>query len=300
MSETRFRDVTTRDGRTLRVHDAGAADGPVLVAHHGTPSAGNRYRTEIDSAERLGLRLVAYDRPGYGGSTPAPGRRVAGAAGDVAAILDALGVERFATYGWSGGGPHALACAALLPDRCAAVATLAGVGPADAPDLDFVAGMGEGNIEEFGVAARGREPLEALCRAEAEAMTAAGPEDLASAMAEHLTPVDAAALTGDVAAFLHGSVVDALRPGVDGWVDDDLAFLAPWGFGVGDVRAPVLVLQGDQDLMVPHAHSDWLRAHLAAAEGGVLPGEGHITLFADRIGEVHAWLAERLGARSAA
>src|SRR5262249_12009302 len=159
----RYRDVTTPDGRTLRVHEAGAAEGPVLVAHHGTPSAGNRYRAEIESAERAGLRLVAYDRPGYGGSTPCPGRTAADAAAGVAAVLDRLGAERFATYGWSGGGPHALACAALLADRCVAAATIAGVGPADAPDLDFLAGMGEGNVEEFGVAGRGRDPLVAFC-----------------------------------------------------------------------------------------------------------------------------------------
>ena len=298
MAQTTFRDVTTPDGRTLRVHDAGAASGRVLVAHHGTPSAGNRYRTEIESAGAKGLRLIAYDRPGYGGSTPSPGRSVADAAGDVAAILDALGVERFATYGWSGGGPHALACAALLPDRCAAVATLSGVAAFDAPDLDFLAGMGEGNIEEFGVAQEGKEPLTELCRAQAEAMIAATPEELAGALRPHLSDVDAAALTGDVAEFLHGTIVDARSERVDGWVDDDLAFLAPWGFDLGDVRTPALVWQGDQDLMVPHGHSDWLRAHIAGAEGGVIAGEGHITLYAGRIGDVHAWLQERVGAVS--
>jgi pimeloyl-ACP methyl ester carboxylesterase len=298
MAETRHSDVTTPDGRTLRVHDSGAPGGPALVAHHGTPSAGNRYRAEIESAESRGLRLVAYDRPGYGGSTAAAGRTVADAAADVAAILDALGVERFATYGWSGGGPHALACAALLPDRCAAVATLAGVGPSDAPDLDFLAGMGEGNIVEFGVAREGREPLVAFCREQAEAMRAASPEELAGALRPHLSDIDAAALTGAVAEFLHGTLVDGVRPGVDGWVDDDLAFAAPWGFDLDRVRAPVLVWQGEQDLMVPGAHGDWLRTHLATAEGEVLAGEGHITLFANRVGDVHAWLQERLAAAS--
>jgi pimeloyl-ACP methyl ester carboxylesterase len=300
MAGTRYRDVTTPDGRTLRVHEAGAASGPVLVAHHGTPSAGNRYRAEVESAEGRGLRLVAYDRPGYGGSTAAPGRSVADAAADVATILDALGVQRFATYGWSGGGPHALACAALLGDRCAAVATIAGVGPPDAPDLDFLAGMGEGNIVEFGVARDGRERLAEFCREQAEELRAAGPEDVAAALRPHLSDIDAAALTGDVAEFLHATVVDAVRPGVEGWVDDDLAFIAHWGFDLDDVRAPVLVWQGAQDLMVPGAHGDWLRAHLATAEGEVLAGEGHITLFAGRVGEVHAWLQEHLAAASQA
>jgi len=296
MAETRYRDVTTPDGRTLRVHDYGAADGPVLLAHHGTPSAANRARPERESAAAKGLRLLAYDRPGYGGSTPAPGRSVADATADVAAILDALGVERFATYGWSGGGPHALASAALLPDRCAAVATIAGVGPFDAPDLDFLDGMGEGNIAEFGAAAEGRERLTAYCRADADGMVSASPDELADALRPHLSNVDAAALTGEVAEFLLGTIVDGLRPGVEGWVDDDFAFVAPWGFDLEDVRAPVLVWQGDQDRMVPSAHGDWLRTHLPTAEGEVVHGDGHITLYANRVGEVHAWLEERLGA----
>jgi pimeloyl-ACP methyl ester carboxylesterase len=180
-------EVATPDGRTLSVLDVGAADGAVLVAHHGTPGAGRLYR----SAERLGLRLVAYDRPGYGGSTPHRGRTVADAASDVAAILDALQIERFATYGASGGGPHALACAALLGDRCAAAATIAGVGAADAPDLDWLAGMGKGNIAEVAAARAGRERLTEYCRADAKEMIAATPHQLADALRPHLSEVDA-------------------------------------------------------------------------------------------------------------
>jgi pimeloyl-ACP methyl ester carboxylesterase len=294
MAPDREHDVTTPDGRTLRVLDAGAADGPVVVSHHGTPSARLLYRAEVRSAADRGLRVIAYDRPGYGGSTPAPGRSVVDAAGDVATILDALRVERFATYGGSGGGPHALACAAVLPDRCVAAVTLAGVAPADAPGLDWLAGMGEGNLAEFGAAREGREQLTELCRADAAAITAAQPEELADAMRPHLSDIDARALTGDLAAHLLASVTEALRPGVEGWVDDDFAFLAPWGFDPERVRVPVLVWQGRHDLMVPADHGRWLRAHVAGAEGEVLEDEGHLTLMVNRIGDVHAWLHERL------
>jgi pimeloyl-ACP methyl ester carboxylesterase len=168
MAEARSSVVTTPDGRTLDVADVGAPDRPVLLAHHGTPSAGRLYRSEVDSAQQRGLRLVAYSRPGYGSSTPRSERVVGDTAGDVAAILDSVGVERFATYGWSGGGPRALACAALLAGRCAAAATIAGVGPATAPDLDWLAGMGEGNVAEFAAAWEGREPLPEYCRADTE------------------------------------------------------------------------------------------------------------------------------------
>jgi pimeloyl-ACP methyl ester carboxylesterase len=162
------------------------------------------------------LRLVTYSRPATAGSTPHTGRDIASAAADVAAILDELGVERFATYGWSGGGPHALACAALLGGRCVAAATLAGVGPADAPGFDFMAGMGEGNIAEFGAAREGRDALTEFCRADAAGIDEATPEQLADALRPHLSDVDAEALTGELAEHLLASIVDGLAPGVDG------------------------------------------------------------------------------------
>src|SRR3954468_18414177 len=125
----RVRLMTTHEieapgGRTLAVRETGDPDGPAIVAHHGSPGAGLLFRSEVESAAQRGLRLLSYDRPGFGGSSPHEGRTIADAADDVAAILDALGVERFATYGTSGGGPHALACAARLPGRCIAAATI--------------------------------------------------------------------------------------------------------------------------------------------------------------------------------
>jgi len=294
MEPSTDRRVATSDGRTLRVVEVGAPDDAVLVVHHGTPGAGRLYRCEVESAARLGLRLVAYDRPGYGGSTPHRGRTVAAAADDVAAILDALAIERFATYGWSGGGPHALACAALLGDRCVAAATIAGVGPADAADLDWLAGMGEGNIAEVAAARAGRKRLTEYCRADAEEVIATTPEQLADAWRPHLSDVDARALTGEFAAFVLDETIVGLRPGVEGWVDDDYAFLGPWGFDVERLAVDVLVWQGDQDLMVPASHGHWLREHVAGADGGIVPGEGHLTLFINRIGDVHAWLQQRL------
>jgi pimeloyl-ACP methyl ester carboxylesterase len=285
--------VTTADGRSLAVRDAGVLDGPALVAQHGSPGAGRFYGSELASAHEKGLRLITYDRPGYGGSSPSRGRTVADAAGDVATILDALGVDRFATYGWSGGGPHALACAALLPDRCAAACSIAGVAPFDADGLDWMAGMGEGNIAEFGTALEGREPLTEYCRADAAGIMAATADDLAGALRPHLSDVDSAALTGELAAYLAEILHAALAPGVEGWVDDDIVFTSPWGFDPAAITVPLLVLQGEHDVMVPPDHGRWLLARLPA-EGGIRAAEGHLTLFADRIGEIHAWLARAL------
>jgi pimeloyl-ACP methyl ester carboxylesterase len=289
MEPSRHHDVTAPDGRTLAVLEAGAPDAPVLVTHHGTPGSGRFHRPELESAEGCGLRLVAFDRPGYGGSTPNPGRSIADVVGDVVAILDALGVERFATYGASGGGPHALACAALLPGRCLAAATLAGVAPYDAAGLDWMAGMGEGNVVEFGAAHEGRQPLTDYCRADTAALLATTPEQLADALRPHLSDVDNTALTGELADFLWRQMTDGVAPGVEGWVDDDLAFVRPWGFDPEAIAVPLLVWQGAHDLMVPPAHGRWLHEHLGA-EGGILPDEGHLTLLDHRIGGIHAWL----------
>ena len=246
--------MRTPDGRTLEVVEAGAPDGPVVVAHHGTPGSGRFYRTEVESAQERGLRLITYSRPGYAGSSPHRDRDAASAAADVAAILDALGVERFATYGTSGGGPHALACAALLGDRCAAAATIAGVGPADAPDLDFLAGVGEGNIAEFGAAREGREALTEFCRADAAGIAEATPEQLADALRPHLSDVDAAALTGELAEHL--LAVDrraAYGPASRAGSTTTSRSSRRGASTSGAIEVPVLVWQGEQDLMVPAA-----------------------------------------------
>src|SRR2546423_4740426 len=193
-------DVTTNDGRTLRLHEAGADEGPVVLAQQGTPMIGLLFDLHVRDAEERGIRLMSYDRPGYGGSTPAPERSVADAAADVRAIADALEVERLAVWGVSGGGPHALACAALLPDRVAAVASLGSVAPIDADGLDWFGGMGQTNVKEFAAARQGREALEEYFGPQArEPMTAEG---LRQGLRSPLTDVDAAALTGELGRYL--------------------------------------------------------------------------------------------------
>jgi pimeloyl-ACP methyl ester carboxylesterase len=224
------RDVTTPDGRTLRVHEAGATDGPVVLVHQGTPMSGLLFEPHAVDAAQRGIRLVAYDRPGYGGSTPAPGRSVADCVEDVRAIGDALGVERLAVWGISGGGPHALACAALLPERVVAVASLASVAPIDAEGLDWLAGMGEMNLEEFGATRQGKEALEAYLEPQARATVTA--EELVEGLRSLLSEVDAAVLTGDIGEYLAANMSEATSEGIDGWRDDDLAFDKPWGFSV--------------------------------------------------------------------
>lgn len=271
--------VSTPSGRRLEILTAGPAGGLPLVLHNGTPGGLVAYAPMTEAATARGLRTVMCARPGYGRSEPLPGRRVADVAGDVAAVLDGLGLAEFVTAGWSGGGPHALACAALLPGRCRAAATVAGVAPYRATGLDWLAGMAPENVEEFGAAAAGAEAVTRYLQHAAAALAAVTADEVTQVMGELVSGADKAVLTGDFAGYLAQSMRAALATGVAGWRDDDLAFVAGWGFALDEPgMAPVTIWQGDQDRMVPFAHGEWLAAQMPGARVHLLPGEGHLTL----------------------
>ena len=203
-------------GRTLQIHEAGDPDGPLVVFHHGTPCDGLMPAAWIAHAAATGIRLVSYDRPGYGGSGPQRARTVASAAADVAAIAAALGAERLATFGLSGGGPHALACAALLGDRVAAAAVLGTVAPFDAEGLNFFAGMGRDNWVEFGATLAGRATLEPLLAAEVAERAAAPAASVADGIRTLISAPDQAVLDGGLTDWLHATMVGATAPGPGG------------------------------------------------------------------------------------
>jgi pimeloyl-ACP methyl ester carboxylesterase len=285
--------IETPDGRILAVDEAGDPGGVPVVVHHGTPGSRVHYARHALDAQERGIRLIGYDRPGYGGSTPQPGRNVGAAAADVEAICAALGLDRICTWGISGGGPHALACAALLPDRVAAAASVAGIAPHDAEGLDWLAGMGESNVEEIGMALAGREALEPWIEEEAAEFLAATPDELVDALETLLSPVDRAVLSGYFASY----VVESTRVGIgerrDGWIDDDLAFTQPWGFDVAEIHVPVQVWQGRKDRFVPYAHGATLAAQIPGADARLSDEDGHLSISERRMPEVHAWLLER-------
>ena len=285
--------LTTPDGRTLD-HVVAGDDGPLVVSLHGTPQGHPLAPELVAAAQEAGVRVAAYARPGYAGSTRQPGRRVADCVPDVLALADALGAERFAVVGDSGGGPHALACGALAADRCVAVATVAGVGPWQMDGLEFLAGMGEGNEVEFGAAVEGEQPLRELIGPWREQMLADGPQGTYDALVTVLSPPDREVFSAEFAAEFSRGVEVALREGVDGWVDDDLAFISDWGFALDDVRAPVHLWQGGQDLMVPPAHGRWLAEHLPTVTPHLLPDDGHLTLLLRRPAQILGDLAAAL------
>lgn len=278
--------VDLADGRVLEVAIAGPKNGTPLVFHHGTPMAGVLFGPLVAAGAERGLRTVAYSRPGYGRSTPHFGRSVADASADVAAILDALGAESFYALGWSGGGPHALACAALLPQRCLAAASLAGVAPWAAPGLDWLAGMGDENLEEFGLVLKGPEALTPFLEREAAKLKEIRPEQVAEALGTLISDVDRAALTGEYADFSARSMRHSLLSGIAGWRDDDLAFTRSWGFDLTAIQRPVAIWQGAQDRMVPYAHGAWLAEHVVGAQKRLFPSEGHLSLGVGLVREI--------------
>ena len=287
------RGVTLRDGRTLHVYDDGDPDGAVVVTHHGTPGSGSQYPPHVERARERGLRLIGYDRAGYGGSTPNPGRDVAAVANDISDVLDALGVECYASLGGSGGGPHTLALGALLADRCVGTCAIASPTPWKAEGIDWLADQGEQNQQEWAAALAGPEALEAFLEPMAQELVEATPESLRDVLVTLLPPVDREVLTGELARHAHASTVRAVAHGVAGWRDDDLAFTRPWGFELADIRVPVLLWQGVQDLMVPVAHGRWLAEWIPGVEARISEEDGHLSIVEGRLPEILDWLRAR-------
>jgi pimeloyl-ACP methyl ester carboxylesterase len=270
--------VPMPDGRDIDVVTTGPEDGFPLVVHGGTPSGlVVNSRIAVAAAER-GLRYVETARPGYEGSTPRPGRRVADVAADVAMVLDALGAGQFVTMGMSGGGPHTLACAALLRDRCLAAASVAGVAPYGVDGLDFMAGMAPENVTEFSLAVQGADALTPYLEKESEPVREVTGEQVAAALGGLVSGADKDVITGEYADELAAGFRAAIREGLAGWRDDDLAFAADWGFSLDALAGRAAIWQGDQDLMVPFAHGQWLAAHIPGARVHLEPGAGHLTL----------------------
>ncbi len=285
------RTVETPDGRTLAVQEAGDPAGRPVLVHMGTPNSRHLYGPNVVDAAARGLRLICYDRPGYGGSTPQPGRSHADCAADVRSICAALQIDRLAIWGISGGGAHALACAALLPDLVVAAASLAGLAPYGAEGLDWFDGMGQDNVDDFQLFRADKAAGRAKLEQDREQFLAASADDVAKAFESLLSPIDAATLTGGVAEYLAYTGHEGLAPGIEGWWEDAVAQAGAWGFEPADISIPVMVMHGRQDRFVPVGHGEWLAARIPGVEARILDHDGHLTLLERRIPEVHSWLS---------
>jgi pimeloyl-ACP methyl ester carboxylesterase len=278
--------VPTPDGRLLDVYLAGPVDGNVLLFHSGTPAAPIPFMPAVRDMGERGLRYVAFSRAGYGSSTRRPGRSVADVADDVRTVLDHVNAERAYVIGHSGGGPHALACAALLPERVRAAATIGGVAPYPAEGLDWVAGMGDENIAEFRASLEGPDALIGFKERSWPIFRAVTGEEVADALGDLIDEVDRGSLSGAYADHTAATFREALRESYWGWFDDDLAFVRPWGFALGSIRVPVHIWQGRHDRMVPYAHGEWLAAHVGSAVPHLFEEHGHLSLVVDSMGRI--------------
>jgi pimeloyl-ACP methyl ester carboxylesterase len=287
-AQTREGTIELSDGRKLAYADRGPADGAPLVFHHGTPGSRAGHHPDPRVYADSGVRAVTYDRAGYGRSDRLEGRDVAAVASDISTLADALGFDRFAVMGVSGGGPHALACAALLAGRVTRAVVM--VTPAENDDdFEFLAGMTQSNINEFEAALAGPESIAAYLAPYVETLRTQ-PEAVIDELAAELPPPDQATIARpEVREMLVTNWQEATRQGAAGWMDDDLAFTRPWGFGLADVAAEVRLWQGELDVLAPQAHGRRVAKQLPNATFELVEGKGHMLY--DAWAEAFAWAA---------
>ena len=286
--------VQTSDKRVLAYEQLGEPGGVPVFMLHGTP--GSRLSGQHPDPGKVtaaGLRLITYDRPGYGGSTRQHGRSVVDCVADIAAIAEELGIERFAVTGGSGGGPHSLAVAARLPERVTRAECNVGPAPYEAEGLDYFDGMDPENVKEIGWALSGEETLVLELEREAQKALDRLDADPAALLSDFdLSDADRAVLSQEVVKQrMRISFREAVAQGIAGWVDDDLAMVRPWGFDLAEIRVPVQVRYGATDVLVPAAHGAWLAAHVPGASVILDETAGHMSSPDERLQQIQEFVS---------
>ncbi|WP_371651704.1 MULTISPECIES: alpha/beta fold hydrolase [unclassified Streptomyces] len=283
--------VRAADGRHLTVERFGDPRGRPVFLLHGTPGSrlGPAPRGMVLYQRRM--QLIAYDRPGYGGSDRLEGRSVADVVQDVKAIADSYGLERFAVVGRSGGAPHALACAALLPERVTRTAALVTLAPRDAAGLDWFDGMTAYNVEEFTTASVNPEEFAARLIPRSDEIRR-NPIQLLDELRRDLTHADRMVVKdAGVRSMLLRNYQEALRTSAYGWIDDALAFCGPWGFDPADIIGEVLLWHGVKDVFSPVGHSRWLAERIPGATAVLEPTAAHFDAL-HALPDILTWLIE--------
>ncbi|MFF2852556.1 alpha/beta fold hydrolase [Streptomyces sp. NPDC058001] len=270
--------VPQPDGRLTEIITYGIGTKGTLLVHAGTPGGITPRKPFADVCDEFGLRYVMAARPGYGQSSPRPGRVMADIADDIAGVMDHLGVDTFISMGGSGGGGNVLGCAALLPERCEAAAALVSPAPIDAADLDYYAGMGPENVEEWRLAEQGRAAVEPWLKKTVAGWGEITAEDFVATYRGSLPPVDQELCTTEFGDIFMASLRKATSTGVEGWLEDDLALVTPWGFDLGSITTPVTIWTGKLDLLVSYEHSVWLARAIPGADLHVIAEHGHLSV----------------------
>ncbi|MEW2402606.1 alpha/beta hydrolase [Streptomyces sp. NPDC046862] len=293
------RAARSRDGRELVFDSWGDPQGHPVFLLHGTPGSHQGPRPRSMVLYQLGIHLIAYDRPGYGGSTRKPGRQVADAATDVEAIAKHLKLDEFSVVGRSGGGPHALACAAELSDRVRSAAVLVSLAPPDAPELDWFKGMTESNVREYRNARENRDVLQSTLVQNADAMRA-DPMALLKDLDEEMPDVDRQVVAdAGIRRMLHKNFMSGIKESADGWIDDAVAFSMPWGFDPTEITVPTLLWHGENDVFSPVEHFRWLARSIPRATVVLQPSAAHFAAV-PVLPQVLGWLREQAKAGAAA
>ena len=266
--------LTLKDGRKLEYFDNGIKSEKAILFLHGTPGDGTAWKKWLLDVKEC--RAISTSRSGYGNSDRNKGRSVASDLTDQSQLLDHFGIKEFVVIGWSGGGPHSLNM--TRESRCVAAFTLAGVGEFGRSDLNFLDGMGPENHEEFGEAIKGEGAITSWMEANGVGFQKVTGSELISAFGGLIGEADKAALTTEVAEEMAATFRSALQHGFSGWIDDDLAFVQPFGFDLEKITKPVVIWQGNDDFMVPQAHSEWLHKHIPTSTLNFVPGHGHISI----------------------
>ncbi|HKJ96465.1 MAG TPA: alpha/beta hydrolase [Thermoplasmataceae archaeon] len=276
--------------RKLNALETGASRGiPVFFLH---PAPGSRvmYKPQVDNANNTGVRLISYSRPGYGGSEREEGRNISGAAEDVLAIADDLGIERFGVIGYAEGAPHALSCAAREPERVVAISAISGYAPFNAEGFDFFAGMGDYATKDFNMLLNKDQKWEESNLQAVETLRQSTRDRLVQLIGSMYSEADAKAVSDDLVDFMIDSVLDGCSEGIDGVREDRLALTRLWGFDVGSIRVPTQIWHGEQDTVVPIQHSQWLASEIPGAEVHLEGDEGHLSTFVNNINDVQQWI----------
>ena len=264
------------DGRELQYLDNAATSGSAVVFHHGTPGHSSMWNSWLAQLANDGIKAIAISRPGYGTSSRQSNREVFSITSDISELLNSFSVKKFVSIGWSGGGPHSLAT--TFEPRNVGAITLAGVGAYGVSDLNFLEGMGQENHDEFGAALSGESSVRNWLIENASAMQKVSGDEIREAFGGLIGVADKAVLEGAYAEEMAASMRAGIEESFDGWIDDDIAFIKHWGFDLAKINKPVHLWQGDDDFMVPHAHSKWLEKHIPNSQLRFIPGEGHISL----------------------
>ena len=262
--------------RIVGVYDYGDPDGAPVFTFHGTPACGAGFAWADEPATRLGLHIIAPDRPGIGRSSPAGpgGYTVAGYADQVAQLADALGIDRFAVWGYSGGGPYAVACAARLGDRVTAAAVSAGLGQMG--EWAGAADFAKTDRQLLGLSVR-RPRLARMILGTTARLARRMPKSAFKSFDKELSEADRAVVpTLGSPREAMALFTEAFTHGAGGCVADYRALSEPWGLDLAAVRVPMVIWQGDDDTMVPLRHSQELAKRIPSAELRLWPGEGHL------------------------